>query len=405
MRILQLTNKSPWPPSEGGPIAMLALRRGLIALGHKVHTITLSTHKFPIDLEQIPEAVFEPGSFDAIDVNTKVRLFPALWCLLTRQSLHVYRFNNHKIRSRLIETLKSKSFDIIIVEPSYMASHIKCIRKHSNAKIVLRAHNIEYKIWERNAQSVQNPIKRWYINSLAKSLERFEKNAFKKFDLICPISETDCESIKQTGTSTKVVCLAFGIDTSNLSRPSSSNAFKGIFYHLGSMDWMPNTEGIRWLIKEVWPQVHKNHPNASLHLAGRNFPEDIQNLAIAGVTIHGEVESATDFIKDKEVLLVPLFSGSGIRIKIIEAMAEGKLIISTEIGAEGIQCQHGNHLLIANNSKEFIACMNSLFENPDNYTTMGQAAFEMVCQQHNYVEAAKVLINSLVDVNNKVIQQ
>lgn len=399
MRILQLTNKSPWPPSEGGPMAMLALRNGLNALGHKVHTLTLSTKKFPVATGQLPKEYIETGSFEAITTDTKVRILPALWCLLSRQSLHVYRFNTKKIRKKLVALLQTNPYDLVIIEPAYMACYIGTIRQYSKAFIALRAHNLEFKIWERNAQSERNPFKRWYLKSLSRALKRFEIKSFSTVDMVGAISDIDAQLISQLAPATKVITVPFGIDLSSIPKPLYSHEFKGVYYHLGSMDWLPNVEGIRWLLKEIWPQIRNAQPQATLHLAGRNFPEDILACSAEGVIIHGEVESAREFIKDKEVLLVPLISGSGIRIKIIEAMAAGKTIITTRIGAEGIQYTDGKELILANNANEFRTAANSLFQYPARIEEIGRAAHEIVSKQHNYIEAAKVLIEAIGNDN------
>jgi glycosyltransferase involved in cell wall biosynthesis len=146
------------------------------------------------------------------------------------------------------------------------------------------------------------------------------------------------------------------------------------FFHIGAMNWMHNEEGIRWFLDEVWPEVHKKYPEIKFFLAGRYMPSWLVDGYRPQIKVVGEVESANDFVQAHDIAIVPLLSGSGIRIKIIEAMALGKAVITTEVGAEGILYQNDVNILIANNKQEFLNAFEKCLNKSDFYAEVGKNA-------------------------------
>jgi glycosyltransferase involved in cell wall biosynthesis len=140
------------------------------------------------------------------------------------------------------------------------------------------------------------------------------------------------------------------------------------------MDWLPNIEGIEWLLKEVWPAVVQNHPSARLFLAGRSMPPSFKQHVSGSVIIEGEVNDAAAFMADKGIMAVPLFSGSGMRVKIIEGMMMGKTIITTPIGIEGIIHEAGKDVIIASNATEFRNAILTCLKHPEKSTKIGTQA-------------------------------
>ena len=164
-------------------------------------------------------------------------------------------------------------------------------------------------------------------------MKNYEPNAINQYDGIATISKKDAEFYMKNNSSVPVVDISFGVDINQYEVSSESFEFPSLF-HLGSMNWMPNEEGIKWFIETTWSMVSEKYSDLKFYLAGRMMPEWLEKLSIDNIEVLGEVEDAQELIKSKAVMIVPLFSGSGIRIKIIEGMALGKAIISTEIGAE-----------------------------------------------------------------------
>lgn len=174
-----------------------------------------------------------------------------------------------------------------------------------------------------------------------------------KYDAIATITDVDLNIFRQHGCRIPIIHVPFGINMLNYKVDTSATIYPSVF-HIGSMDWMPNIEGIRWIIEKVWPQVIQRRPDLKLFLAGKNMPQWLVELKTKNVEIVGEVSDAHSFIRSNSIMIVPLFSGGGMRIKIIEGMALEKTIISTSIGAEGILYEDGKQILIADTEDEFV---------------------------------------------------
>ena len=324
MRILQLTNKPPWPAKDGGSIAMWNLTKGLAGLGHQVTVLSMNTRKHHTPPESIPLQVKEIAEFRFVSVPATVSPVSAVMNLLfSNQPYNAVRFISQEFKQALRELLREKKFDLIQLEGLYLSPYIPVIREHTSAPVALRAHNIESEIWERTAV-LSSGLKKWYLRNLAGRILNFEKNWLNSYDLLVPITSRDGEWFTKAGNQKPVHISPAGIDSSFYHLTHDDPEFPSLF-HIGSLDWSPNQEGLIWFLSRIWPSVHLKHPGLNLYIAGRNAPPWlVSKFQEKNVVYLGEVEDAHSFIRSKSVMIVPLFSGSGMRIKIIEGMALGK---------------------------------------------------------------------------------
>ncbi len=392
MNILQVCNKSPFPPKEGGPIAMYNLGNGLMAENHNVDIITMNTFKFSVDVDTLPVDYRYKTNFTAVYVDTKTRYLDAFLNLFSSKSYHIQRFESMEFRNTLEHILDNKNFDIIQLETIYVAPYIDTIRKYSKAKIVLRSHNIEHLIWLRYAKTVTNPVKRRYVYYLTKKLRKFEIQVFGRVDGIASISNVDASYIRNLGIKTSVVTVPFGLPFAKcIFQPQKAGL--PTFFHLGSMDWMPNQEAIKWFLDKCMPKIAVEFPETMVYLAGRNIPSWLYSYKFPNLMIAGEVEDAAEFMLSKTVMFVPLLSGSGVRVKIIEGMALGKTIISTSIGAEGINYTDGENMLIADTPEEFVDKFRLCILNPQLCAQIGKNARTLIENEHDISVTTKHLID------------
>lgn len=390
MKVLFLCNKSPFPPREGGPLAMNANIRALLKAGHQVKVLALNTNKYFIKEDEIPEDYRQSTGIELIYKDLSIKPIEAMLNLFSEKSFHVERFISEKFKTRLAEVLRENQFDIVQLEMLYMTPYMHTIRQHSNAKIILRSHNIEHLIWERITEKTSNFIKKAYLNSLTKKLKNYEINTLNSYDGIITISKHDADYFRKKGCTIPLADVPFGVETDEYLPSEKEYEFPSLF-HIGSMNWMPNEEGIKWFIDEAWPQINNKYPNVKLYLAGRMMPEWLKQLNKPNIEVVGEVPDAQDFIHSKAVMVVPLFSGSGIRIKIIEGMALGKAIISTRIGAEGINYTHDKNILIANDSTEYLKAIDKCFSGTEYCEQMGSAARQLILKEHSLEQVVKKL--------------
>ncbi|MBP5189471.1 MAG: glycosyltransferase [Bacteroidales bacterium] len=394
MKVLQLCYKPPRPPVDGGTLAMNSITEGLLENGQEVTVLTVESDKHPVRRESLEEKYLQSSHFESVYIDLSIHPLDAAVALLCGESYNVKRFYSKHFASKLAEILKKNSFDIIHIESIFLAPYVPTIRQHSNARIVLRAHNVEHRIWRQMAESTRNPLKRWYLKKLALALRQYELEHINDFDGIACISAADVETFRRQGCHKPLIDIPFGIDIKTIDNVDPE---PNTLFHIGSMDWMPNQDGIRWFLDKVWPSLHNELPQVQLFLAGRKMPADLMELHTEGVTVVGEVPDAANFIASKQINIVPLLAGSGIRVKIIEAMSLGKTVITTSVGAAGIDYADGKNILIADTPEQFTAQVRRCVEQPDFCRLLGDNARALILEKYNN----QTLIKRLIDFYNK----
>ena len=357
MKILQICQRPPHPPIDGGAIGMDNITQGMLELGHQVKVLTVCTSKHPVQYDKIEKEYLQKTSLEAVFIDTSIHVMDAFLNLFESASYNVKRFVSADFERKLTEILGECEYDIVLLESLYVTPYIDLIRSFSNAKIVLRSPNVEYIIWERVAENANNILKKPYLTLLSKRLKEYEKSILDKLDGIASVTKEDLAIFKEMGFKGKEIAAPTGIIIDKDLFVKEEKVEDYSVFHIASMNWLPNVEAVDWFLKNVWDLVLQKVPKAKLYLAGRDMPDWLMKHQQKNVIIVGEVANARDFYKSKKVMVVPILSGGGMRVKIIEGMAIGKSIVSTSIGAEGIHCEHGKHILIANSPADFASAV------------------------------------------------
>jgi polysaccharide biosynthesis protein PslH len=378
MKILQLANKVPFPPKDGGAVATINLSKGLKMTGNEIVLLAMNTKKHHVDQET---AIKSAAGIEliSVDVDTDIKFHKALLNLFfSRKPYIAERFIQKKYADKLKSLLQHEKFDIIQLEGLYLLPYIHLIRNYSDAVISYRAHNIEHEIWQRIVKHERNAIKKVYLNSLSKRLKKFEISMMDSYDIILPITRRDADMLHHLGN-TKV-CHVVPSGIAIHEKPIILKKQHVDFFHLGSLDWIPNQEGLIWFLERCWPAILDKNPDATFYIAGRNAPIDfIKKISGKNVIYCGEVDSAEQFIKKHDIMIVPLLSGSGMRVKIIEGMLHGKTVVTTRMGAEGIPVTHGKNIIIANSPAEFINNITHLLQKDSaGIVKIGMQAYEFI---------------------------
>lgn len=363
MKILQLCLKPPLPAKDGGCIAMNNITQGLMSNGHQVKILTIYTQKHDFILEELPEEYLEKTEIEGVYVDTALNAVDAFSNFMTADSYNISRFFSTDYDIKLSQILTKQKFDIVHLESLFMTPYVGTIRRYGKkTPIVLRSHNLEYVIWEKIARGTKNRFKRTYLNYLAKKLREYELRLLNEVNGIAAISEEDRKRFLSLGVKKKSVTIPFGINLSEYDATKQSKKSELALFHLGAMDWGPNLEGILWFLDEIWPKIHQHFPKLKMYLAGRNMSNEIFKFKHKNVELIGEVDNAIEFIKSKMIMVVPLLSAGGIRVKIIEGLALGKCIVSTSLGAEGINCTHKKNIMLADTPDEWVKAIEYLME-------------------------------------------
>ena len=379
-------------------MAMNSITQGLLREDCDVKVLAVETDKHPADVDKMPADYRERTRFEAEYVDLGIKPLEAAVAMLCGESYHVRRYRSEAFAQRLRRILEQEEFDVIHMESPFLTPYLPLIRRLSKAKVVLRAHNVENIIWKRVAESTPHGLKRWYLKHLSLTLRAYELEHINDYDGVVCITRNDAEYFRQNGCRRPVTAIPFGVEPEDCAGVEVEPAS---LFHIGAMDWMPNRESIEWLLDEVWPVVHREVPKARLYLAGRKMPERWMHAAIDGVSVVGEVPDAGYFIAGKQINVVPLRSGSGIRVKIIEAMAAGKAVVTTTVGAQGIEYTDGENLLIADTPEQFASQIKRLVEDQDYCARVGAAAARLVAEQYDVKKLTDRLLRFYEEIKER----
>lgn len=390
MKLLLICNRVPYPLKDGGAIAMYNMASGLKQLLPDTTLFALNTEKHRVDMQEVSDPLIK--EFKTVYVDNRIKVFKAFRNLFSSRSYHVERFMSDDVAKALATLLSKEKFDIIQLEGPMLAGYLPMFRQLSKARVILRAHNIEHRIWERMYLTAAPGLKKMYYKLLAKRLKKFEEKAVPQFDAIAAITPDDAGYFKEIAPGKPVICSPAGLLLQKFASFHESTDHFSLF-HIGSLDWLPNQEAVKWFIENVWPLIRTKHPEVTFHVAGRHMPEWMRELNGPNLFMVGEVEDAAAFMRDKTIMVVPLLSGSGMRLKIVEGMAMGKTIVSTHIGAEGINYTDKEHILIADSPEDFANTVSECISNPDLCTRIGQNARNMVFETYDNNKVISKLVH------------
>ncbi|HEX8818128.1 MAG TPA: glycosyltransferase family 4 protein [Terriglobales bacterium] len=400
MKILWVKAGGLIPPDSGGKIRSYNLLRELA----KENSVTFFSFYAadPNDIHQELNSIFQQvvcvlldlpaaksfGDFSGYAVN-----------LLTRQPYNIAKYCRRRVRDELSRLLRHETFDVIICD-FLMAAGV--IPWEISTPKVLFAHNVESQIWERHYQVAQNPL--WKALSWRewRTMHSAERTYSILADHVLTVSEDDSKFFRQFLDAGKVSVIPTGVDVEYF-RPSESSETPDSLVFTGSMDWLPNEDGIIYFVKEVLPLVRQQTPNVSLTVVGRKPSRRLADLAASerNVRLTGWVADIRPFLSSASVCVVPLRIGSGTRLKIFEAMSMGKAVISTTIGAEGLPVRDGEHLLIADDPSAFASRALQLLRNPMERQRLGSAARKLVSDKYSWAQAT----NDLAQVLSRVAEE
>ena len=391
MKVLLLCNKAPFPPNDGSSIAIYNMAKGLEEIDVDLHIFSLNTNKHFKTDKDVEKGFQQKTSYQSINLNTNPTLIGAFVNLFSSQSYFVSRFFNSKVEQKLELKLKECEFDIVQLEGVFMASYIPLIRKLSKAKIVLRSHNIEYLIWDRYINKINSWIQKIYLQIQTDKLRKFEHRIYQSVDAIVPITNADADHIRKHSSSLIHTAIT-GVDIKKYIKNNSLGFEPMSVFHFGSMDWIPNQEAVDWFLSMCWPTILGQVPEAKFIIAGRNIPKRFKQLASDSILIFENVPDAAAIYNQFNVMIVPILSGSGMRIKIVEGLSYGKAIVSTTIGAEGINVTHGKEIILVDSSQEFTSAVVELLKNKNQRVELEKNARIFAGAYFDYLPIASKLV-------------
>lgn len=296
------------------------------------------------------------------------------------------KFCRPEVRKRLGRLLEEENYDVIICDFLFAAGVIPW---QNPCPKVLFTHNVEAVIWKRHYEVARNPL--WKLISWReyRTVERSERWYLNRADQVLTVSEVDRSYFARLIDPSRIAVIPTGVDAEYF-QPALIPEQPGLLIFTGAMDWMPNEDGILYFVHEVLPRIRAEFPIVTLRLVGRSPSARVRALAqsVPGVQVTGRVEDIRPFVGEAQVYVVPLRIGGGTRLKIFEAMAMGKAVVSTTVGAEGLPVHHGQDILLADSAQELASGVLTLLRSSTIRRSLGQAARRLVAENYSWERAA-----------------
>ena len=388
MRILWVNPNFLHPTTKGGQIRTLGILREL----HREHEIHYVAFQEPGNTEGLANASLYSSFHYPVPSQVASKSSPRFYLELIRgladpMPVAIRRFDSPALRHTVANLCRKHSFDVLVAD--FLAS-VPAFTDLSRA--VLFQHNVEGDIWRRRAEQATSLPQRLYLESQYRRMASYEQQACRTARKVIAVSELDARSMQKLYGVSGVGWTDTGVDVDYFTpagKPSPVGA-PGELVFVGSMDWMPNVDGMLWFTRHVWPLITAARPGTTLAVVGRQPPPEIQALAAdPAIHVSGTVPDVRPWLWQSRLSIVPLRIGGGTRLKIYEAMAARVPVVSTAIGAEGLAGEAGRDILIADNPEAFAAACLRLLHDQAVRDSVAQSAWSIVDGRFRWLQVAR----------------
>lgn len=387
MNILIIDEETPWPLNTGKRLRTYNLVQRL----QKEHHISYLCYGEPgTTLPDCPNVTLIPMPSPIIEQQGVRFYYSLLENLFSSKPYIVDRHYSYAMAEKVKSLIDSGQFDLIHCEWTPYTENIKS--SFGRLPSVLSAHNVEAQIWERYYQAETNLPKKIYIYIQWQKLLRYEAKAAQEYTAVTTVSEPDLNIFASEYGCKQVTVVPNGVDQRYFA-PQKVDVRSDSMVFTGSMDWRPNQDGVKYFIEEIFPLIKQERPAATFTVVGRKPPQWLIELAerVDGVAMTGTVDDVRPYIASSALYVVPLRVGGGSRLKILEAMSMAKIVLSTTVGAEGLDVNEGQHVLLRDNPRDFARAACAVLSDPDNYTEYGIAGNRLILESYTWDAIACVM--------------
>jgi sugar transferase (PEP-CTERM/EpsH1 system associated) len=390
LRVLMVTSGLPHPPISGAAIRIYQFARHLAARHH----LTLLSYG-GIEHNDSVNAL-RAGGMDVVLVaapSRSLKRATQLISLLTNRSHLGGMFHTRALQAVLNSMLAGREYDAVIVEGSLLMRH----RFPSGTPLVLDEHNLEFEALERTARMESSPLRKFFNSAEAVKFKREEMAAWLRADLCLFTSKREADLMRTLSPETAALAVPNGVDLEYF-QPSAAPTQPGSIVFTGTLAYRPNVDAVNHLVREILPRVHRLRPDAVLTVVGGGVSRSIERLAGPAVVITGRVPDVRPFIERAAVMVAPLRIGSGTRLKVLEALASAKAMVSTTLGCEGIEVKGGEHLAIADDPQNFADEVVRLLNDREAAAAMGARGRALVERLYGWPALASEMEQALESI-------
>jgi sugar transferase (PEP-CTERM/EpsH1 system associated) len=390
MHILWIKTELLHPVDKGGRIRTYQMLRAL-ASQHEITYVALD------DGTAAPDALAKAREYctrvEVVPFTPAVKGTLGFYSALLRNVASplpyaIARYEVPALRRQLRRLCREHKVDVVVCD--FLAPSIN-VPNDLGVPMVLFQHNVEAMIWERHAQVATHPLKKAYMAEQWRRMKRFEGDECRRFSTVVAVSTQDAEVFRRDYGVAEVPDVPTGVDTDYFVRQPEVARTPGSMVFTGSMDWMPNEDGIAWFVEAILPRIRAAIPTATLTIVGRNPTPKVRALHApeVGVSVTGSVPDVRPYLASHQLFIVPLRVGGGTRLKIYEGMTMGLPTVSTTIGAEGLPVVDGEHLVLADEPEAFAQACIALVNDQARCEAMGNAADSYVREHFGWHGVAK----------------
>lgn len=405
MKILFLTNLLPYPLDNGGKIKTYTTICALSKAGHEIDLVCFSEKKDPDksyqkEIEKLCASVHQVYLRLTTAENMPYMMKLAVKSLFSMYSFGLYKYQSTQMQEVLQNLCKTQAYDCVYFDHLQLCIYETVLKQFApNARYILDEHNCEALIMERNASTAHNSIKKAFLKLEAIKLKNFESRMLQSMDMNIVLSKEDLSALqKQCGKTFQNTIIPIGVKDCKVKEIKKNENFRLNILFLGTLTWEANNQGLIWYLANVMPLINEKKICETFYIVGKNPSAEVRKLAeqYTNVVITGYVESVDEYYEKCDCMVVPLFIGSGQRVKLIESFSKGMPAVSTSVGAEGLEAKDMDNIMIANTENEFVSCIQKMMD-VDTRRNISRKA--RMCYERNYSPSA------IADKLNAVMEQ
>jgi polysaccharide biosynthesis protein PslH len=402
LRILWLKTELLHPVDKGGKIRTYNMLKQL-KRDHRITYLTLDDGRADAEARKQAEEYcselvclphqqrdkFTPGFYGELLLN-----------LVSRQPYAIKKYQSASMRREIIERARNGAFDVLVCDFLAPAANVP---RELSCPAILFQHNVEAMIWKRHYEVQSNPFKKAYLLGQWRKMRSFEQEMCRRFDCVIAVSAEDREQMREEYSARAVFDVPTGVDTDFFRPGDREKVDPNNLVFTGSMDWLPNEDAIRYFTEQIMPRVKQIVPDLTLTVVGRNpYPALLElSKRDSSVIVTGRVDDVRPFMEKAAAYVVPLRIGGGTRLKIFEAMAMEKAVVSTSVGAEGLPVRNDEELILADTPEAFAGSVVRLLQDSESARRLGQRAAARVREMFGWRRVAENFASICENTVNK----